>query len=229
MDDREYLSDDDPGADPPYEWLDEWLCEYVDGTMDPALEIVFEEYVEANPDLKAHVERLQETRQLLCDCGQEDRTPDADAPSPKKVQAPQRVKARVCGKVECEMLRSQAPVASVLRENPVATIGAASSVVALVVGLFVGAALFAPSPLAESGASTAAPTTTVDADGDAPATRRAPQRPLQQMRRTPAEALPFSRLQPASGATAGAGMTHHIDTTHDVSRTRPSLMRVGTP
>jgi hypothetical protein len=194
--------------------------------MDPALEIVFEEYVEANPDLKAHVERLQETRQLLCDCGQDDRAPDAGAPSPKKVQAPQRIKARVCGKVECEMLRSQAPVASVLRENPVATIGAASSVVALVVGLFVGAALFAPSPLAESAASTGAPAT-VQADTDAPPARRAPQRPPQQMRRTPADALPFGRLQPAGAA--GAGMTRHVDTTHDASRSEPALVPVGTP
>ncbi|WP_176521845.1 hypothetical protein [Longimonas halophila] len=29
--------DPPPGdGDPPYGWIDEWLCEYVDGTMDPA-------------------------------------------------------------------------------------------------------------------------------------------------------------------------------------------------
>jgi len=47
---------------PSYEWLDEWLCEYVDGTMDPSVEAVFEQYVEANPELQAHIERLRQTR-----------------------------------------------------------------------------------------------------------------------------------------------------------------------
>jgi len=75
------------GSDAPYEWLDEWLCEYVDGTMDPSLETVFEQYVEANPELRAHVNRLQETRELLCNCGlsgnqeSKDASPDgADRP-----------------------------------------------------------------------------------------------------------------------------------------------------
>jgi anti-sigma factor RsiW len=57
----------DDGA-PSYKWLDEWLCEYVDGTMDPSVEAVFEQYVEANPELKAHVRRLRQTRELLCGC-----------------------------------------------------------------------------------------------------------------------------------------------------------------
>jgi len=64
-------SPDDPDSEngaPPYRWLDEWLCEYVDGTMDPSLESVFEQYVEANPELQAHVQRLQKTRELLCNC-----------------------------------------------------------------------------------------------------------------------------------------------------------------
>lgn len=59
-------------GEPPYEWLDEWLCEYVDGTMDPSLETMFEQYVEANPKLKAHVERLCKTRELLAKSGASD-------------------------------------------------------------------------------------------------------------------------------------------------------------
>ena len=63
----------DPEDDCPYVWISEWLCEYVDGTMDPSMQAVFEEYMEANPELSAHVERLCRTRALLngCDCRQE--------------------------------------------------------------------------------------------------------------------------------------------------------------
>jgi len=76
---------------PPYRWIDEWLCEYVDGTMDPSVEAVFEQYVEANPELKAHIERLRQTRELLCQCGASPaestdpashEPPDPDPPSP---------------------------------------------------------------------------------------------------------------------------------------------------
>jgi len=45
--------------------LDEYLCEYVDGTMDPAVRRAFEDFLRANPALAAHVERLQRTR-MLC-------------------------------------------------------------------------------------------------------------------------------------------------------------------
>jgi hypothetical protein len=50
--------------------LDELLCEYVDGTMDPAVKLVFEEYLEENPDLAAHVRCLCETRNMLCRIGE---------------------------------------------------------------------------------------------------------------------------------------------------------------
>lgn len=49
--------------------LDELLCEYVDGTMDPTVQTVFEEYLEANPDLAAHVRCLCDTRKMLCRVG----------------------------------------------------------------------------------------------------------------------------------------------------------------
>ncbi|MEX0747187.1 MAG: hypothetical protein WD275_04240, partial [Rhodothermales bacterium] len=45
---------------------DEFLCEYVDGTMDPVVKQVFEEYLHSNPDLQAHVECLRNTRMILC-------------------------------------------------------------------------------------------------------------------------------------------------------------------
>ena len=49
--------------------LDEWLCEYVDGTIDPAVCKALEEYMQHNEALAAHVERLREARQLLCKYG----------------------------------------------------------------------------------------------------------------------------------------------------------------
>jgi len=45
--------------------LDEFLCEYVDGTMDPVVREVFEEYVRDNPDLAEHVKCLCEAREAL--------------------------------------------------------------------------------------------------------------------------------------------------------------------
>lgn len=52
--------------------LDEFLCEYVDGTMDPVVREVFEEYVRDNPDLAEHVQCLCDARDALvhsaCSC-----------------------------------------------------------------------------------------------------------------------------------------------------------------
>ena len=45
---------------------DEFLCEYVDGTMDPLVRNAFEEYVRVNPGMEEHIECLRRTRRLLC-------------------------------------------------------------------------------------------------------------------------------------------------------------------
>lgn len=119
---------------PSYEWLDEWLCEYVDGTMDPSLEAVFEEYVEANPELKAHIQRLEQTRELLCNCN-------------LPAEPTEETQAEVCNEVECDMLQSSASLADVASERPVATLGFASSVaVALVIGFLAGSMYVGPPP-----------------------------------------------------------------------------------
>jgi hypothetical protein len=121
------------GEEPSYRWLDEWLCEYVDGTMDPSLEAVFEQYVEANPDLKAHIERLQKTRDLLCNCG-----------LPK--EPPADVEEEVCREVACDEQASSSE-AEPDRYRPLTALGVVSSVaVALVVGFLVGATMVNPSP-----------------------------------------------------------------------------------
>jgi anti-sigma-K factor RskA len=49
--------------------LDELLCEYVDGTMDSDVRIVFEEYLATDPQLAEHVSRLCDTRNMLCQFG----------------------------------------------------------------------------------------------------------------------------------------------------------------
>lgn len=116
----------------PYSWLNEWLCEYVDGTMDPSLRRVFDEYVEANPELKAHVERLRHTRELLCQCSRR-----------SQQEASDEVRARVQEQIECDMLRTPGSLRDVVRERPV-TAFASTLMVALVVGMFAGATLFAP-------------------------------------------------------------------------------------
>ena len=138
---------DVPGGDDdvPYEWLDEWLCEYVDGTMDPSLEAVFEQYVEANPELKAHIQRLKETRRLLCECGLPNE-PSAD------------VKEDICTEARCDS-SSSLPLSDLFPDRPAATFGLVSSVaVALVVGFLVGATV-GPTPLSLSTTSPSAPPT----------------------------------------------------------------------
>ena len=150
------------GDDAPYPWLDEWLCEYVDGTMDPALAFIFEQYVEANADLKAHVESLRETRELLCECGR-----PAELSCEARERACNRVQEKVCSQVESDLLRSRAPLSAVLDHGTVIVASLSMSTVALILGLFTGAVLFGP--------STAPPPTA----SDAPALmeRRAPPRP----------------------------------------------------
>ena len=127
----------------PYSWLNEWLCEYVDGTMDPSLRRVFEKYVQANPELRAHIERLRHTRELLCRCSRM-----------QQQEASAEVRARVQKKVECDMLRTPGSLRDTVRERPV-TVFTSTLVVALVVGMFAGAVLFAPDTVSTRATPTA--------------------------------------------------------------------------
>jgi len=167
----------DDGNDAPYRWLDEWLCEYVDGTMDPSLETVFEQYVEANPELKAHIERLQQTRDLLCQCSRSadvspdehsDGIPPADPPPPPPSSSPDAAGTR-----------------------PTVVVGMVSSIaVALVVGFLVGATMVSPSAFSLSSPS-AEPTTAEP--GPVPAWQGA-QIPARAERPLPDRAAPFSSV-----------------------------------
>ena len=64
-----YYPDNSELPEQPDEQLDEFLCEYVDGTMDPAVRAAFEEFLEANPSLAAHARCLCHTRSMLCSYG----------------------------------------------------------------------------------------------------------------------------------------------------------------
>jgi hypothetical protein len=145
--------DGDPSGDgaPSYEWLDEWLCEYVDGTMDPSMEAVFEQYVEANPELKAHVERLQKTREILCGC-------DASEGDPSDLEPE--------GDADWDDESLQAPpvlAGSPSDEHSGDRRGIAASIaVALIVGFLAGSVLVDPSTLSPPPTAEA-----VDADGSA--------------------------------------------------------------
>lgn len=116
---------------PSYDWLDEWLCEYVDGTMDPSLEAVFEKYVEANPELRAHVKRLRQTRELLCGC---------DLPE----EPSSETQAEVCTEVENDLLHSSS-LSGIAGNRRLAVLGFATSVVAaLVIGFLAGSMFVDP-------------------------------------------------------------------------------------
>ncbi len=61
-------SDSEPDAESLPPELDEYICEYVDETMDASVRSAFEDYLEANPSVARHVEQLIEARNLLKAC-----------------------------------------------------------------------------------------------------------------------------------------------------------------
>lgn len=146
---------------PSYEWLDEWLCEYVDGTMDPSMEAVFEQYVEADPELKAHVERLRQTREILCGCDVPERSP-TEGPAPMN------------GGGEEDLIQAPPVFSEETGERSVASVGIASSIaVALVVGFLAGSVLVDPSTFSSTPRAAA-----VEAEGpEASVRNEAPPRP----------------------------------------------------
>jgi len=105
------------------------LCEYVDGTMDPDVREVFEEYLEANPRMAYRAERLEQARHLLCQhrC---------------QVDAPCAVTARVQRRLACRIMQDRAPVARQARRHLGTVVTGTSAVVMLVLlGMVAGALL----------------------------------------------------------------------------------------
>ena len=75
---------------------DELLCEYVDGTMDPVVREVFDEYLLANPDVRDHVECLRSTRMLLCHYG-------------CRCHAPRDLHDRLRRQITCDLINGKVP------------------------------------------------------------------------------------------------------------------------
>lgn len=113
-----------------YARLDEFLCDYVDGTMDPAARIAFEDYLRANPDLEEHVRALSEARTILCryGCGR-------NAPHGFQHQL-RRQLAHEIRASESSRLATVAP-----RLGKCVALASGMAVV-LMLGMFVGATLF---------------------------------------------------------------------------------------
>ncbi len=59
-----------------YPWLTDFLCDYVDGTMEPQARAMFEECLESNPELQAHVATLTQARSTLGRYGRHVEAPD---------------------------------------------------------------------------------------------------------------------------------------------------------
>ena len=113
----------------PYPWLHEFLCEYVDGTMDPAARAAFEQYVRGNPQLARHVERLCQARQMLCQHG-------------CRLHAPPDIRDRLHRRLAGEVMRTQPPLPPTLAHR-LGSVASFTSVMALVliVGMIGGAFL----------------------------------------------------------------------------------------
>ena len=67
--DNFYNSDNADNSDKPSDSaFHELICEYVDGTMDPDVELVFQEWLRQDPEIEAYVMKLKEAHQLLVSC-----------------------------------------------------------------------------------------------------------------------------------------------------------------
>lgn len=107
-------------------WLDEFLCEYADGTMDPSVQKAFEEYLLAHPHLAEHAEQLRCTHLLLCRHG-------------CRLRAPQGLEARVRQRLSGEMMQSQCgPLAAATASLGRLTLFASAAALMLVAGMLAG-------------------------------------------------------------------------------------------
>ncbi len=168
------LKDDHPHLE------DELLCEYVDGTMDPVVREVFDEYLLANPDLRNHVECLRSTRMLLCHYG-------------CRCRAPRDLHDRLRRQLTCDLVNGKVPFHILVADRlKGATVTSAMAIV-LVLGLVGGFSMMQDGQLGPSVASTAVVTSS-SINGVTNYSQRAPAVPLPQFspRVSSMEPLPAS-------------------------------------
>lgn len=119
-----------PEDDCPFSDLDELLCEYVDGTMDPAVRQVFEEYLRTNPALAHHVARLRRTRELLAQH------------STCRLRAPDGFQARLRQQLAFEMMREQRSLEYLSLPLKGATMLASAVALLVILGMCTGVLLY---------------------------------------------------------------------------------------
>lgn len=135
------LKDDHPNLE------DELLCEYVDGTMDPVVREVFEEYLCANPDIKKHVECLRDTRLLLCHYG-------------CRCHAPRDLHDRLRRQITCDLLNGKAPFHILVADRLKGATMSSAVAVLLVIGLAGGFSMIQSADLRPTVVSAAVVTST---------------------------------------------------------------------
>lgn len=113
---------DPPLQDDPPNLEDELLCEYVDGTMDPVVRDVFEEYLRANPDIKEHAECLRDTRLLLCHYG-------------CRCHAPRDLHDRLRRQITCDLVNGKVPFHVLLTDRLKGATMTSAVALLLVVGI----------------------------------------------------------------------------------------------
>lgn len=128
-------------SDACYPWLTDFLCDYVDGTMEPQARELFEECLTANPDLAAHVDELKRAQSTLCRYGR-----NVAAPSDLHAALHDRLRS------DCRCAQAYAACCAHTDDNPHARVAGLSALVAVLMV----SALVALGPALEPAAPAAA-------------------------------------------------------------------------
>ncbi len=107
--------------------LDELLCEYVDGTMDDCVRVVFEECLCADYELAEQVEELRRTRMMLCRFA-------------GRHQVPEDLRRRLRSRLAAVLAGERELCDAVDTSSLAARIGLSSVSAVFVIALFVGSA-----------------------------------------------------------------------------------------
>ena len=122
---------DHPESDDRFANLNEFICDYVDGTMDRAARDAFKEYLRGNPELAAHVQALIEARQVLRRC---------------RCRAPRGFQSQLRRELAREELAPRPPLAAGLVPRLGKAVAVSSGLaLLLLVGMWVGGSAVAPS------------------------------------------------------------------------------------
>ncbi|MXZ17227.1 MAG: hypothetical protein F4069_08845 [Rhodothermaceae bacterium] len=108
-------------------WMDEFLCEYVDGTMDYSVRAVFEECLECDSRLAKKVKHLRGTRRLL---------------SEHSFRAPKDLRKRVRTR-----LSQCLPFATPVRPPHTSILVGTVAAIALAAALVAGTSQYIPAPM----------------------------------------------------------------------------------